>query len=304
MSDLLGTVAEIGSFGLYDHESAGESAAKASTEAARVQAGSQSEAARIEAASKREALDYMIERERLPRKYSEAALTGIGELYGDSGGEKQQQLIDKAIQSPLYKAMIGGKEAGEDAILRSAAATGGFRSGDTQSNLYGYNTQLQNKALLESYNQQLSGLHGLAGLPSNANAIAGGISGIGQTLGAGVSGAGKSLAMGQIAGAQAMQQGQQTQDSQLMSLASMIGSYYFSDRRLKKNIEKIGEFGGHNWYKWDWNVVANKMGLNGQSEGVLADEVVETNPDCIGMKDGFMMVDYKKLGIFGEVAHG
>ena len=72
----------------------------------------------------------------------------------------------------------------------------------------------------------------------------------------------------------------------------------FSDRRLKRNLEKIGEVNGHNWYMWDWNIVANKMGLDGKSEGVLADELVKTNPDCIGIQDGFMFVDYTKLGIF------
>ena len=72
----------------------------------------------------------------------------------------------------------------------------------------------------------------------------------------------------------------------------------FSDRRLKNNLEKIGEVNGHNWYKWDWNIVANKMGLEGKSEGVLADELVKTNPECIGIQDGFMFVDYIKLGIF------
>ncbi len=46
------------------------------------------------------------------------------------------------------------------------------------------------------------------------------------------------------------------------------------------------------------------MGLNGSSEGVIADQVYITDPDCILMKDGFMMVNYTKLGIFKEANNG
>jgi hypothetical protein len=180
--------------------------------------------------------------------------------------------------------------------------TGGFRSGNVQGNLYDYNTQLQNQALLQSYNEQLQGLTGLAGLPSNANAIASMTAGIGQTLGQGQTAAGQAYGQGTIAAAQAAQSGSQQGIGNLMGLGQLgiaaYGAGMFSDRRLKNNLEKIGEVNGHNWYMWDWNIVANKMGLEGKSEGVLADELVKTNPECIGIKDGFMFVDYVKLGIF------
>lgn len=251
------------------------------------------EASATQAYSEREALEYMKEREAIPQQLREGSLKGLGGLYGLEGGTgSQQELIDRAISSPLYQSIMGGREAGEEAILRNASMTGGFRSGNVQENLYDYNTQLQNQALLQSYNQQLQGLTGLAGLPSNVNAIAERTAGIGQTL-----------SQGQIAAAQAEQAGTQQMIGNTMGMANLGLQAYgagvnFSDRRLKKNLEKIGEVNGHNWYMWDWNIVANKMGLNGKSEGVLADELVKTNPECIGIKDGFMIVDYIKLGIF------
>ena len=251
------------------------------------------DAAQTQASSEQAALDYQIEREALPRQFSEGALKGLGGLYGLEGGTgNQQDLIDRAISSPLYQSIMGGQEAGEESILRNASMTGGFRSGNVQENLYDYNTQLQNRALLESYNQQLQGLTGLAGLPNNTNAIANQMSSIGQTLG-----------QGQVAAGQAQQVGYNQMGSNMMGMANLGIQAYgaginFSDRRLKKNLEKIGEVNGHNWYMWDWNIVANKMGLDGKSEGVLADELVITNPDCIGIKDGFMFVDYAKLKIF------
>ena len=129
----------------------------------------------------------------------------------------QQDLIQQARTSPLYGAMMGGREAGEEAIMRRAGATGGLRSGNVQEAMYDYNTQLQNQALLQSYNQQLQGLQGLAGLPSYAPQIASGMAGVGQTLGQGVSGAGQTIAQGQVAAGQAQQQG-------LQGISSIIGA--------------------------------------------------------------------------------
>lgn len=261
------------------------------------------QAARTSADYQMESLDYLKEREKIPRQFSEQGLKQLGGLYGMEGGTgSQQELIDQAIQSPLYQSIMGGKKAGEESILRNASMTGGMRSGNVQSSLYDYNTQLSNQALLESYNQQLQGLTGLAGLPSNANAIAQAQSGIGQTL-----------AQGQVAAGQAQQAGIQGVGNSALAGASMYAKYqgtpnyqnpanYYSDRRLKNNLEKIGEFNGHNWYKWNWNIVAQKMGMKGQSEGVLADEIIETNPECISFRGPFLTVNYNKLGIFKEVA--
>lgn len=129
----------------------------------------------------------------------------------------QQDLIQQAMASPLYGAMMGGREAGEEAIMRRAGATGGLRSGNVQEAMYDYNTQLQNQALLQSYNQQLQGLQGLAGLPSYAPQIAGQMAGVGQTLGQGMIGAGTSRAQGQVASGQALQQG-------LQGVSNIVGS--------------------------------------------------------------------------------
>jgi len=49
--------------------------------------------------------------------------------------------------------------------------------------------------------------------------------------------------------------------------------------------------------------IANKMGLDGQSEGVMADEVFKTDPDCILFNGPFLTVDYNKLGVFEEVVN-
>jgi hypothetical protein len=206
-------------------------ASKASKQAAATSAQAQISGAEVQAQSQREALEYLKQREAMPQQFREAGLQRLGGLYGLEGGVgapqpeiggigSQQQLIDQARQSPLYGALMGGREAGEEAIMRGASATGGLRSGNVQSAMYDYNTQLQNQALLQSYNQQMEnqirmqqqqeqGLRGLAGLPSYAPQIASGMAGVGATLGQGVSGAGQTLAQGQVASGQAWQQGLQ-----------------------------------------------------------------------------------------------
>ena len=69
----------------------------------------------------------------------------------------------------------------------------------------------------------------------------------------------------------------------LGSAAGMAGM--MSDRRLKKNIVKVGERNGVNWYEFDY--------IWGQhAYGVMADEV----PHAASVHEsGFLMVDYRKV---------
>lgn len=261
-------------FGTVTGDILGGKAAEASERASGIAAGTQ-----------REALEYLKEKEALPERFRSEALTGLAGLYGLGGGEGDQQaMIDRAMQSPLYKSLIGGRGAGEEAILRSASATGGLRSGDVQGAMYDYNTQLENQAVLQAYQQQVQGMQALSGLPSGATNIANLMTGIGETQAQGIIGA-----------AGARQQGMQN----LIGLGGAAATA-FSDRRLKKNIELVGKVNGWPWYVWDWNMEANNLGLSGSSCGVLADEVRTKMPEAVTMRDGFMMVDYNAIGIFEE----
>ena len=244
------------------------------------------DASRIQASAQRDALDYLKEREELPQQLREGALTQLAGQYGLEGGEGDQQaLIDRAIESPIYQAIMGGQKAGEESIMRNASMTGGLRSGNVQHNLYDYNTQLQNNAMLTSYNQQLTGLQGMANLPSNANTIAQGTAGIGQTIGQGIIGAEQS-SMG----------AKNQQQADLMQMAG-VAAMAFSDIRLKENIKHLGERNGHKWFSWDWNKIAGNLGLKGGSEGVMAHMVHEYQPDAIGVRDGYITVNYEALGV-------
>jgi len=260
----------------------GKSAEKASNSAAATSSDAQIRGAEIAAASARDGLNYLKEREQLPRQFSEGALNQLGGIFGLQGGDPN---ADQNLQAnPLFRATMGQIPQQEEAILRNQSATGALRSGGTDMML----ADNQRMNTLSAYQNAMGGLQGLAGLPSNANQIAAATAGIGQTLGQGVSGAGQTLAQGQIAGANSRQQ----------ALGGLVqaGAQAFSDARLKDNIQPAGERFGHSWFTWDWNDTARALGLSGSSEGVIADLVKPTRPDLVGERDGYMTVNYDLMG--------
>ena len=72
-----------------------------------------------------------------------------------------------------------------------------------------------------------------------------------------------------------------------------------SDVRLKENIVFIGKnHNGFNIYSWDWNEKANEVGMSGSDVGVLAQELLETEPSRVSVdSSGYYRVDYK--GVWG-----
>ena len=289
MGGAVNKVVEVGSLGLIKDATGSEAAASAAKKAAGTQAAYQ-----------QRALDYLMQSEKIPQELRESALTRLGAMFGvprmDEEGEPlggdalatQAQRIEAAKASPLYQEILGGQKAGEESLMRQAGMTGGLRSGNIQSALYDYSTQLQNKALTDAYNQQISeenrilqGLSGLGNLPSLTTGIAQQTSGIGQTL-----------AQGQIGAAQSAQAADQAMIGNALSLGAIFAA---SDERLKRGIEHIGQKNGFNWYRWKWNDKAKALGLTGEAEGVIAQEVRKILPDAVREQHGYLQVDYNLI---------
>jgi len=239
------------------------------------------QAADTQAAAQLEALDYLREVEEVPQEFREGALTRLGGLFGLPGGERGA--VSAIERNPIFQATLGQLPQQEEAILRNASATGALRTGGTEAMLA--ENQRQNR--LQAFQNTMSGLQGLAGLPSYAPQIAQGMAGIGQTQ-----------AQGMIAGAQARQQGIGQTLGLGMNALSLMG---FSDVRLKDKVKLIGERYGHDWYEWEWNDRAeNELGLTGKTEGVLAQDVAKVMPEAVGTSHGYLTVNYEML----ESAHG
>jgi len=89
----------------------------------------------------------------------------------------------------------------------------------------------------------------------------------------------------------AQQAGNQGFMSGLMGLGGSLGSAMImsSDRRLKKNIKKIGEYLGLNVYSWTYLWGAKAVGF-------MADEVKKVIPEAVVTHpSGYDMVDYGKI---------
>lgn len=234
-------------------------------------------------------LDYLMQEDRLPSELRQGALGQLGNIYGIGEGD-QQGAIDKLRQNPMYAAIMGTQAAGEESIMRNQAATGGLRTGSTQAALSQYAGGLERQALQSS----LQGLQGMTRLPSLANQISQTTAGIGQTKGQGM----MSVANANLAASN------QLADATKQISTEAFGSIFpkgikgiFSDKSLKDNIAQTGKENGFNTYRWDWNEKAAELNLYGEGYGVIAQEVMKTNPEAVSVKSGFMQVNYEMIGV-------
>mgnify|MGYP003636955129 CR=1 FL=1 len=242
------------------------------------------QAAGLAADAQREELAYLQEINKIPQAFLESAMTQYGGYYGigydpvtgqatsiDPTMPTQDERIALAESSPLYASIMSGQAAGEEAIARSASATGGLRGGGTITELAGFGKDLQQQALMTSYNDQLmqeqqkmQGLGTLMGRPT-----------YGQQIGQSMSGIGSTLAEGKIAQAQARSEGA----SNAIKLGGTIGMA-MSDERLKTNIKKINDTNHPeiSMYEWDWLPISGKEGYE---DGFIAQEVEKVWPDLV-----------------------
>lgn len=207
------------------------------------------------------------------------AVTSIGDLAGLNGNTAQGAATDAIANSSQFKTLLN---QGTNAILQNASATGGLRGGNTENALMQYSPQLLNQLINERYGQ----LGGLVSLGQNSAA---GVGNAGLQTGGGIAQLlqqqGSALAGGQIAAGKAAQNNM----GNVLQLAS-AAAQYFSDRRLKTNIVRIGSTArGNARYRWDWR------DGSGSAEGVIADEV-EHIPGAVHLhSSGYQVVDYSKV---------
>ncbi len=79
--------------------------------------------------------------------------------------------------------------------------------------------------------------------------------------------------------------------------SSSKGFNLLSDIRAKENIVPVGERNGFKLYEW------NYRGMTKRWRGVMAQDLLKTNPDAVSLgDDGLYRVDYSKLGFDMEAA--
>lgn len=78
--------------------------------------------------------------------------------------------------------------------------------------------------------------------------------------------------------------------------AGRLAKTFFSDPRLKENIEQITQIGDLGVYQWDWiDAVKDTIVANGDTMGFMADEVEEKYPQHVGEFGSFKTIDYPSL---------
>ena len=79
-----------------------------------------------------------------------------------------------------------------------------------------------------------------------------------------------------------------------LTLGATVAS---SDRRLKKNIQHIDTIDGVKFYTWEWNEIADQIGVSGdRNVGVIAQELEAIHPELvIEGSDGYLRVNYGGL---------
>lgn len=264
--------------------------------------------------------------------YGEQALVPLSSLlYGKNydpttnqftGDVSQQDRMNSFQQSPGYQYQL---DQGLKAVERRNAATGTLLGGNTLRELQETGQGLAN----QDYYNFINTLVGQANIGLNAATNQGSIiSNIGSQMAGyqyagGMANAQKyanlSNALFNIAGmgtSSALQGGQSPMGG-MGSMASSGGTYNpsfmsnagmssmasstslsaaapaaaASDINLKENIEKVGEENGFNIYEF------NYKGKPERYRGVMAQEVINVIPDAVLEKDGYLAVDYNKIGI-------
>ena len=252
-------------------------------------AGAQTAAAEAGIAEQRRQFDLV---QQLLKPYVEAGTPALQQqqaLIGLQGQEAQQQAISALEQGAGFQARV---RQGEEALLQRASATGGLRGGNIQAALAQFRPQMLQQEIETQYGR-------LGGLTSLGQQSAAGVGTAGMQTGARVAGlygdvgaaqAGKELAQGQ-AFANVLNLPAQFLGMQYGAKVGTPGfSNIFSDRRLKRNITKIGTRpDGLGVYEFEY------IWGGGRQIGLMAQEVQGVYPDAVGEAGGYLTVNYSKV---------
>ena len=238
------------------------------------------------------ALDAAMEEERRSRAAGQEFLAPFGGI-GQRGVEESSFLANPEEQfeflqnNPLFKMAL---DNANEQTLKRGAAGGRLSAGDTLTRLSG-NVLQSAQPLIANQRQDINNLLNLGSgiAQTQANVAIGEGSNVGNLL----TDAGNVKAQSTITQNAADQKGAET-------AASIFGKIFgFSDSRLKKNAVKTGEKeSGYDIWAWEWNNLAeDKFGLAGRAKGVMLNDVIKSDPECVIYENGYGKVNYQNIGV-------
>lgn len=240
------------------------------------------EAAAIQAAAIREGIGQVKEGQTQALGFlSPYQQAGAGQLAGITSLVSDPMAQKSFIQNnPFFQSLAG---QASNTLMANEAARGKVGSGGTKAALQDRLLQLGPQLLQQSINQRM----GLAGLGANAAGNAANV--VGQTSGsiADLIGSAGAAEAGGIVGAANAQTGAM---NNLMQAGTSLGvAALLSDKRMKKDIERIGEYKSFPLYKFSY------IWEDKEQIGLMAQDVEKTRPDAVIEKDGIKYIDYGVL---------
>jgi len=210
------------------------------------------------------------------------ALVGPFSDFGKSNLPALQSFLDEGASSKF-----SDTQAFKD-IVNTQKARGQSLSGNTLTELARFNAvNFRPQRFNELFSVAALGQNAAVGQATNIGIAQ---QNIGSINAAGTQGIGNSILSG-IQGLVFLNQTRNRSNS-LVEQTSIGGIHTDSDRALKTNIEKVGEYQGMNIYTWDWNDIGKSRGNSGSGVGVMADEVDQA---YVRRHNGYLQVDYGSL---------
>lgn len=208
--------------------------------------------------------------------------------------------MDDYTADPGYQFRLS---EGTKALDRSLAASGQYMTPERQKALMNYNQGMASEEYGNAYNRYnidqdniFNRLAAIAGVGQTANSQA---AATGQNYANSATDLYTGMGNSIVSANTANQANKSSMFKTLLSAGAQLGSsYLMSDMRAKENITKIGTENGHNVYRY------NYIGSNTPFVGVIAQEVMKTRPDAVGiMNNGYLGVDYKAIGVEFRSVH-
>lgn len=218
--------------------------------------------------------------------FIEAGTGQIGEQVNASTIAGLDERLAQIFSTDTFGSLVDERERG----VRGQLAAGGLTRSGTGVQAIAAVPQdlgLQIENMLSGRTTQLTG---------SAQNAASGLGALGQqnsqAIGASLAGQGQSTASGILADQQANAAATQG----LLSTGAAAAAIFFSDPRLKENIEQVSQIGDLSVYQWDWIRETEDTIVSAcQTIGFMADEVEEKYPHHVGEFGGFKVLDYPSL---------
>ncbi len=191
------------------------------------------------------------------------AASELGDLATNIYGGNYSKERDNQIKGMLYAPDLANQDYYD---INQLSSVGDYKTNLAQQQIdadrakYNYN-QNKDQMALQQYMDLIQGNYG--GTQTQSNPYY-------RNSGGGALGT-----LGQVAGIGA-------------SIASIFGG---SDINIKEDIKPLGQENGHNIYEFRYKGYPQKY------IGVIAQEVMKTHPEAVGMRDGYLTVNYDAIGV-------